>query len=227
MRPASHADRAAATDFAQGCRAPAYSARVPPGDHYFTSRPASPDERSTVTVRLAGRDVEVEAAPGVFSPGRIDLGTQVLLRTVPAPPPSGNLLDVGCGWGPVALSLALLSPGARVWAVDVNERALDLVRRSADRLGLDVVAALPDEVPEDVRFAALWSNPPIRVGKDALHALLDRWLPRLAPGATAHLVVQRNLGADSLQRWLVDRGWPTERTASAKGYRVLQVGPTG
>ncbi|SMF33640.1 16S RNA G1207 methylase RsmC [Cellulosimicrobium cellulans J34] len=208
-------------------------------DHYFTARPASAAERRTISVRLAGRDVEVEVASGVFSPGRLDLGTQVLLRTAPALDDvlaaragggPAHVLDLGCGWGPVALTMALEAPGATVWAVDVNERALDLVRRNAQRLGLaNVRAAVPDEVPDDVRFAALWSNPPIRVGKDVLHAMLLHWLPRLAPGASAHLVVQRNLGSDSLQRWLAEAlppllpGATVGRAASAKGFRVLEV----
>ena len=196
-------------------------------DHYFTAEPASADERRTVEVELAGRRLTVETAAGVFSPDHVDLGTQVLLRNVPEPPAEGDLLDLGCGWGPVALELALRSPGARVWAVDVNRRTLDLVARNAARAGAaGVRAAEPDEVPDDVRFAAIWSNPPIRVGKDALHALLLRWLPRLAPGGSAWLVVGRNLGADSLQRWLAAQlpEYRVERAASAKGFRVLVVG---
>jgi 16S rRNA G1207 methylase RsmC len=203
-------------------------------DHYFTARPASSDERRTLTVRLAGRDVEVETAGGVFSPGRVDLGTQVLLRTVPdLPAGASDVLDLGCGWGPVALTMALeardTAPGARVWAVDVNERSLDLVARNAARLGVEVEARLPDDVPADVRFDTIWSNPPIRVGKEALHELLVRWLPRLRPGGDAWLVVQRNLGADSLQAWLAawlaehQDGATVERAASAKGFRVLRV----
>lgn len=194
-------------------------------DHYFTAQPASAAERRTLAVRLAGRDVEVETAGGIFSPGRIDLGTSVLLRHVPAPPTTGDLLDLGCGWGPLALTMALESPQARVWAVDVNERALDLVRTNARRLGLtNVEAVRPDEVPDDVAFAACWSNPPIRVGKDVLHQLMRTWMPRLAQDAVAHLVVQRNLGADSLAAWLVrELGVRVERRASAKGFRVLDV----
>lgn len=196
-----------------------------PEDHYFAAEPASPAERSTMLVSLAGRDLRVHTAAGVFSGSRIDLGTQVLLRAVPAPPAEGHLLDLGCGWGPVALTLALVSPGATVWAVDVNRRALDLVRRTAADLGLDNVrAAEPDEVPAGVRFAAIWSNPPIRIGKPALHDLLDRWLGRLAEDGAAWLVVQRNLGSDSLAAWLAERGHPVERAASAKGFRVLHVG---
>ncbi len=199
-------------------------------DHYFSAEPTSADERRTITVQLAGRDVAVRTAAGVFSPGRVDLGTQVLLRTVPAPPASGDLLDLGCGWGPIALTMALQSPGARVWAVDVNRRALDLLGRTAADLGLrNVRAVTPDDVPADVRFSVVWSNPPIRVGKAELHAMLDLWLGRLSgAGAAAHLVVQRNLGADSLQRWIGEElagthGLVVERVASAKGFRVLRV----
>jgi len=194
-------------------------------DHYFTAAPASADERRRLRVRLAGREVEVDVAPGIFSPGGLDKGTVVLLDEAPAPPPTGTFLDLGCGWGPVALTLALRSPGATVWALDVNERALDLTRRTAAALGLDGVrATTADGIPGDVRFDLIWSNPPIRVGKAVLHDLLRTWLPRLAPSGVAHLVVQRNLGSDSLQRWIgTDLGMPCTRLTSSKGFRVLEV----
>ncbi|GAA4403842.1 methyltransferase [Fodinibacter luteus] len=196
-------------------------------DHYFTAAPASADERRRVRVRLAGREVEVEVAPGVFSPGGVDKGTAVLLDEAPDPPPTGTFLDLGCGWGPLALTLGLHSPAATVHAVDVNERALDLVRRNAAALGLDGVrASTPDGIPEAVRLDLIWSNPPIRVGKVALHALLRTWLPRLAPDGVAYLVVQRNLGSDSLQRWIeADLAMPCRRFASSRGFRVLEVRP--
>jgi 16S rRNA G1207 methylase RsmC len=201
-------------------------------EHYFTARPGSADDLRPLSVRLAGTDLSLVTAGGVFSPDRVDLGTQVLLREVPDPPADGDLLDLGCGWGPVSLSLALLSPGARVWGVDVNERSLDLLRRNAAAAGVSNVRAVrPDEVPADVRFAALWSNPPIRVGKAALHEMLLHWLPRLRPGASAYLVVQRNLGSDSLHRWLDETvgpdGYAVSRHASAKGFRVLHVRAPG
>lgn len=196
------------------------------GDHYFTAEPATPQQRRDLAVVLAGREVTVEVAAGVFSPGRVDPGTRVLLDAVPPPPAEGDLVDLGCGWGPVALTMALRAPGARVWAVDVNERALDLVRTNAARLGLDGVRAVtPDEVPADLVVDALWSNPPVRVGKAVLHDLLRTWTARLRAGAQAHLVVQKNLGSDSLHRWLAtELGLDVERVASSKGYRVLRVG---
>jgi 16S rRNA G1207 methylase RsmC len=197
-------------------------------EHYFTADPVSAGDLRPLNVRLVGRELRLVTSGGVFSPDRVDTGTQGLLREAPDPPASGNLLDVGCGWGALTLSLALLSPHAGVWGVDVNQRALDLVRRNAAAAGAtNVTAALPDDVPDDVRFDAIWSNPPIRVGKQALHALLLHWVPRLAPGAAAYLVVQRHLGSDSLQRWLDEQlgpdGYEVSRHSSAKGYRILQV----
>jgi 16S rRNA G1207 methylase RsmC len=197
-------------------------------DHYFTAQPASPDEQRSLRVRLAGREVTVRTAPGIFSPDGLDKGTAVLLREVPDPPAEGDLLDLGCGWGPVGLTLALLSPGARVWAVDVNERSLALAQANARALGAEHLRAVrPQDVPEEVRFAAIWSNPPIRVGKAVLHEMLLHWLPRLEAGGTAYLVVQKNLGSDSLQRWLAEHLPPGQfsvsRHASDKGFRVLAV----
>ncbi|MGA0568659.1 class I SAM-dependent methyltransferase [Rathayibacter sp. KR2-224] len=201
------------------------------GEHYFTSRPGGDAKIHPLRVRLAGRELELVTAAGIFSPDRIDAGTQVLLADAPAAPATGDLLDLGCGWGPVALTLALESPEATVWAVDVNERALDVVRRNAESLGLsNVNAVVPEDVPDAVSFAAIWSNPPIRIGKSELHDLLLQWLPRLAVDADAWLVVQRNLGSDSLQRWLetaLSDELRVRRASSSKGYRVLHVHRAG
>lgn len=195
-------------------------------DHYFSSQPSSEMVLRSLPVTLAGRDVEVQTAGGVFSPSALDIGTRVLLGSVPPPPPGGDLLDLGCGWGPIALSLALESPRATVWAVDVNERALELTRRNAQSLGLtNVNAVRPEDVPAGLTFRTIWSNPPIRVGKNELHGMLTAWLPRLADASDAWLVVARNLGADSLQRWIEAEldDLRVQRTATSKGFRVLKV----
>lgn len=196
-------------------------------DHYFTAAPASPENLRRIRVTLAGRERELTTAGGVFSPDHLDVGTSVLLGNTPPPPPGGHLLDLGCGWGPISLSLALQSPHATIWAVDVNERALDLVRRNAEELSLDNVNAVtPDDVPDDLVFRTIRSNPPIRVGKSQLHGLLERWVPRLDERSDAFFVVSRNLGSDSLQRWLAatfDTGYSVYRAATARGFRVLKV----
>ena len=202
----------------------------PVDDHYFTAAPASADERRPLGVELAGRRVTVATAGGIFSPDRVDTGTGVLLHEAPPPPATGTFLDLGCGWGPLALSLAMLAPEATVYAVDVNERSLALTRANADTLGVGdrVVVARPQDVPQDVYFDLVWSNPPIRVGKAVLHDVLRAWLPRLTGDGAAYLVVQRNLGSDSLQRWIADEGGALEglacgRYETARGFRVLRV----
>lgn len=198
------------------------------GDHYFTADPSAPSRPGSVRLRTDGVELTLATDAGVFSNGRVDRGTKVLLDSAPMPAPRGPLLDVGCGYGPIALTLAARRRRLPVWAVDLNTRALGLTRDNAAAAGLgNVTACHPDEVPADLTFAGIYSNPPIRSGKPALHALLLHWLPRLMPGGRAYLVVAKNLGSDSLQRWLVGCGWPTERRVSEKGYRVLEVAPPG
>ncbi|MFY9914822.1 MAG: methyltransferase [Nocardioidaceae bacterium] len=194
-------------------------------DHYFSADPDSIEKRQPVTAVVWGRELRLESATGVFSAGRVDIGTAVLFRETAPPTRPGSYLDLGCGYGVIACALAGSQADATVWAVDVNERALRLCRDNARALGLAdrIRPVLPDEVPADVEFDEIWSNPPIRIGKAALHALLLRWLPRLSSEGRAVLVVGKNLGADSLQRWIDEQGFPCRRLASAKGFRVLEV----
>jgi 16S rRNA (guanine1207-N2)-methyltransferase len=197
---------------------------VPEG-HYFDQEPAAASDRRAVPLVLPDLSVTLTTDRGVFARDAVDPGTKLLLLDGPPPPPEGDLLDLGCGYGPIAVALARRAPGARVWAVDVNRRALGLCAENAAAAGVEVRTATPDEVPADVRFAGIWSNPPVRIGKQALHGLLGTWLDRLAPDGRAALVVHRHLGADSLARWLTAEGRPTTRTGSRMGYRLLEVHP--
>jgi 16S rRNA (guanine1207-N2)-methyltransferase len=195
-------------------------------DHYFSAEPAAPARHSTIEFTVAGRQYALAVASGVFSAGRLDPGTAVLLRKgdLPTAATIGTLLDLGCGYGPIACVLASEAPAATVYAVDVNARARELAAENAATLGLTQLRVrAPDEIPDDVTFAEIWSNPPTHVGKAELHALLERWLPRLAPGGVAWLVINRHLGGDSLHTWLVSRGWNVQRIASQRGFRVLRV----
>ncbi|WP_173056636.1 class I SAM-dependent methyltransferase [Phytohabitans houttuyneae] len=197
------------------------------GEHYFTAQPSVGEHRRDVEFTAGGREYALVTAGGVFSAERLDPGTAVLLRKAPLPAAgaAGPFLDLGCGYGPIACVLATSAPRATVYAVDVNERARTLAAENAARLGAgNVRVVAPEDVADGVRFAEIWSNPPIRIGKAELHAMLDRWLPRLAPGGVGWLVVARHLGGDSLQRWLEEQGHRVERHASQKGYRVLKVG---
>ncbi|MBP8919213.1 MAG: methyltransferase [Micropruina sp.] len=192
--------------------------------HYF-AEPTGPERRRTVDVRFWDTDWRFSTANEVFSADGLDLGTAVLLRSSAAPDGAGRLLDLGCGWGVLAVALASACPGAVVDAVDVNPRALALCADNARAHGVGdrVRPLLPADADPSATYDEIWSNPPIRIGKQALHDLLLTWLPRLKPDGVARLVVGRNLGADSLQRWLTGQGWRCERTASAKGFRVFTV----
>ena len=194
-------------------------------DHYFTADPQVTFRRAPVSAHVWGHELHLVSGSGVFAQGRVDTGTAVLFRETD-PPADGprTFLDLGCGYGVIGLAIAVALPAARVWAVDVNERAVLLANENAAALGVTdrYTAVTPDAVPGGLTFDEVWSNPPIRVGKEALHALLLRWLPQLAPDGRAVMVVGKNLGADSLQRWLGEQGYPTSRRASAKGFRVLE-----
>ncbi len=196
------------------------------GEQYFASTPRSARVDRTVPLTLPDLHLELRTDRGVFSGERIDPGTRVLLLEAPSPAPTVQAaLDLGCGYGPIALTLAHRAPAATVWAVDVNERARELCATNAAAAGLAdrIVVAAPDDVDPAVRFDLIWSNPPVRIGKPALHDLLDRWLARLTPEGKAVLVVQKHLGADSLARRLTDEGWTVRRLASRQAYRILEV----
>jgi 16S rRNA (guanine1207-N2)-methyltransferase len=192
--------------------------------HYFEAQPLAAHRPGLVRVVLPDVYLELDTDSGVFSPGRLDPGTRLLLEEAPKPPASGDILDLGCGYGPIACVLAARSPGVTVWAVDVNERALGLCARNAKTAGLrNIRCVVPDDPDIPAQFAGIWSNPPVRIGKAALHDLLLSWLARLTPGARASLVMGRNLGADSLHSWLERQGWPVTRLAARSGYRLLLV----
>lgn len=191
---------------------------------YFEAEPGTPSHRSQVELRLPDATVALTVDRGVFSSSRVDPGTMALLRAVPRPAATGNLLDLGCGYGPIACTLARRSPAATVWAVDVNRRAVGLAETNATALGLgNVRACEPGDVPSSLELAEVWSNPPIRIGKPALHRLLTDWLPRLGARGRALLVIHKHLGGDSLAGWLTTWGWKVDRLGSKQGYRVLEV----
>ena len=193
-------------------------------EHYFSADPSVPFARETFTAEVWGHRLTIETGSGVFSRGHLDHATAVLFKEL-EPPVQGQFLDLGCGYGVIGLAIARAVPLASVIGVDVNERALLLANDNARAAGLDprFVACTPEQVPSDQVFDEIWSNPPIRIGKEALHELLLTWLPRLSPTGRLVMVVGKNLGADSLQRWLTEQGCPTERPASSKGFRVLET----
>lgn len=193
-------------------------------EHYFSADPSVAFERIPLSASVWDLDLDLVSGSGVFAKGRLDIGTSVLFKETD-PPAGGRILDLGCGYGIIGLACALAAPSAQVTGVDVNERAVLLANENAARLrvGDRYRAATPPEIDPGETYDEIWSNPPIRIGKPALHELLLTWLPRLAPGGRAVMVVGKNLGGDSLQRWITDQGFPTTRIGSAKGFRVLET----
>lgn len=192
---------------------------------YFEDDPSVASEPRPVEVALPDVSFTLTADRGVFSSEHLDAGTKLLLLEAPSFDDEQTILDLGCGWGPIACVTAVRAPQATVWAVDVNERARALTTANAAAVGAAdrVMVSSPDDVPADLRFDRILSNPPIRIGKRALHELLTRWLSRLAPGGRAHLVVQKHLGSDSLADWLRAEGYTVERLKSRSGFRILEV----
>lgn len=198
--------------------------------HYFSddvddSNVAS--QPSTVALKVPGMTAALATDRGVFSAGQVDTGTRLLLIEGPPPVPGDRVIvDVGAGYGPITVTLAKRNPEATIWAVEVNPRARQLCENNAAALGLtNVRVVTPEEVPDDLVVDRIWSNPPIRIGKSALRQLLTFWLDRLAPAGSAHLVVQKNLGADSLAKWMTAQGYGVERRAAQKGFRILDITP--
>ncbi len=193
--------------------------------HYFDATPGADSKPRIIEVTLPDVFLRLRTDSGVFSADRLDPGTSVLLRHHPVIGPEvQTLLDLGCGYGPIALSAAKRAPWATVLGVDVNQRALGLARTNAiDNECPSAAFEHVDDVDPERRFDLILSNPPIRIGKAALHELLETWLDRLTPEGRAHLVVQKHLGADSLARWLTTNGWHTERLMSQKAFRLLEV----
>ncbi|MGD9959082.1 class I SAM-dependent methyltransferase [Nocardioides sp.] len=196
-------------------------------DHYFSADPGVPFTRAPFSCEVWGRTLDLVSGSGVYSKGRLDIGTAILFRETRPPtglPSGAHILDLGCGYGVIGLAIALHTD-AVVTGVEVNERAILLAGENAEALGVAdrFRASTPDAIDPAQQYDEIWSNPPIRIGKEALHELLLTWLPRLTPGGRAVMVVGKNLGADSLQRWLGDQGFPTTRLASAKGFRVLET----
>ena len=194
--------------------------------HYFSEDPEVERREREVVFEVGGKVISAKSVSGTFSTSGLDQGTKVLLTLHEYFPKTGEVLDIGSGWGPIALSIASLCPKTKVFAVDVNGRAISQTKENASRLGLtNVFAYLPEQLDKNLEFDAIWSNPPIRIGKKALHALMRDYLPRLKGGGSAYLVVQKQLGAESFQKWLSTefQGFEVSKVANSKGYRVIRA----
>ncbi|MEK9577838.1 MAG: methyltransferase [Aquiluna sp.] len=195
-------------------------------EHYFSADPSAPAKLTELEIEVGGEVLQLSASSGTFSSERLDPGTRVLLGLQELFPTDGIVLDLGCGWGPIGLSIAKLQPATQVIGVDVNQRSVELANSNAKRNGLENFTAFLDrDLDPNLDIDHIWSNPPIRIGKENLHDLLRTYMSRLNPTGDAYLVVQKQLGAESLQRWIAQQ-WPERevtKVENSKGFRVIRI----
>lgn len=191
---------------------------------YFANKPDVAHDIQELNVKLLGHSFKLLSDAGVFSKNGVDFGTQVLLNALDySNEISGNLLDVGCGYGPIGLSLAKSTQRA-VTMIDVNERAIDLSQKNAENNQINNVNIFQSNLFENVtgHFAGIISNPPIRAGKKVVHEILATSYDYLLPQGTLTIVIQKKQGAASAQKKMNDVFGNVEIIAKRKGYFILQ-----
>lgn len=194
-------------------------------DHYFSRRPEAAHDRKMVETELRGRSFRFVTDAGVFSREGVDFGSRLLIEHVQLPD-DARVLDMGCGWGPIGIALSFAVPRGKVTLADVNERALALARENA---GLNGAAGI--EIVESDLFVGLAgrtfthivTNPPIRAGKQTVHALFEQAAAHLQTGGELWVVIQKKQGAPSARRKLASLFTEVREAARARGYHVYQA----
>ena len=197
--------------------------------HYYSRNPSSESRRDVIIYELNRSKLEFYTDSGVFSKRRVDFGTDLLIRSLP--PLSGKILDLGCGYGVAGISAALLNPGADVWFIDVNERAIGLCRENYARLaaglktGTDNRFLCSDGFTEygGSSFDAIMTNPPVRTGKTNVFRLYAEAYGRLRVGGAFFVVIQKKQGMESTRAELLRLYGNCADIARKSGYHVLQA----
>ena len=196
-------------------------------NHYYTKNPETESKEASWTFPLRGREFRFISDSGVFSKKTVDFGSRLLIETFRLNEEvAGDILDVGCGYGPMGLALAYAYPARLVEMVDVNERAMSLARRNAEANNIRNVKVYEsntyDQVPQERQFAAIVSNPPIRAGKQVVHCILSEAHTHLLLGGTLTVVIQKKQGAPSAEQKMLDVFGNVAVIARAKGYWIIQ-----
>lgn len=192
-------------------------------EHYFSRRPSAEPRYGVISVGLRGRFFEFLTSSGVFSKKRIDLGTRLLVESMLLPE-SGNVLDLGCGYGVVGVVVAVLNPRLQVFLVDINERAVRLARENAKRNGARNVvfeSGFLYEPVDDVRFDAIFSNPPVSAGLKVVLPIVEQAPLHLVSGGVLEVVVRSKIGGKRLSETMEETFGSVKVLARGSGYRVL------
>lgn len=194
-------------------------------DHYYSSKPTSESNRETWQTKINGNSFTYTTDAGVFSKSAVDQGSEVLMLTgAEQNYPEGNILDLGCGYGPIGIYLGQTFPDRMIEMVDVNERALELAKLNADQNDVSNVRIYQSYLYEEVEnkeFAAILSNPPIRAGKKVVHEILEKAFDHLIVGGQLLIVIQKKQGAPSAKKKMEEVFGNVERINLDKGYWIL------
>jgi 16S rRNA (guanine1207-N2)-methyltransferase len=194
-------------------------------EHYYTSKPSTRHDVHCLDATLRGRKLKLETDAGVFSKKGVDFGSELLIETMNFSS-EAKVLDVGCGYGPIGLSAALLASGGHVTMVDVNERAVELAKRNAELNQIANVTVLQSDRLEAVRgrqFDVVLTNPPIRAGKETVHSIFEQAHDALVSGGTLWVVIQKKQGAPSAWAKLESLFAEVEEVERDKGYWILKA----
>ncbi|PRO64618.1 class I SAM-dependent methyltransferase [Alkalicoccus urumqiensis] len=198
-------------------------------EHYYSRRPGTESRKETIELDISGKSMPFWVDRGVFSRGGLDFGSRLLLESWEAPSVDGPVLDAGCGWGPLGLTIASWCPEREVVLVDINERSAELSRANAERQRLGNVTVRQQNLMEGEEpgtYAAVVTNPPIRAGKDVVFQLYEGAWEVLRPGGVLYVVIQKKQGAPSTKQKLQDLGFHVETKAKSKGYFIFAAEKT-
>ncbi len=191
-------------------------------DHYFSASPESAHRYAETIYTYRGQELRFTTDAGVFSRGEVDFGTEVLLRALPEVM-SGRVLDLGCGWGPVGVSVGKAYPDCHIVMSDVNERALELAGKNASRNGVPAETHLSDGL-ENVpgSFDYILTNPPIRAGKQVIYRLFADSAAKLNAGGRLYIVIRKQQGAESALKYLKTVYEKVETIEKSGGFWVIR-----
>lgn len=196
--------------------------------HYYDENPEVESDESLFTYSYNNHDIELITDAGVFSKGKIDFGSDLLVRTflnAHPPGPTKHILDVGCGYGPIGLMIAKVSPHHEITMVDVNQRALALAKRNQQKNHIDNVEIAESDglsQVEDQTFDFILTNPPIRAGKSVVHGILNDAYSKLKQDGELYVVIQKKQGMPSAKKKMQETFDNVEVVEKSKGYYILR-----
>lgn len=195
-------------------------------DHYYTSNPGTPHQRKLLLVAVGDQNLTLNSDAGVFSKNSLDYGSKVLIEAMDIAQ-EDEVLDVGCGYGPIGLIAAKKAKQGHVTMVDINSRAVELAKENATLNKISNVTILESDLfsalKEEQRFDVVLTNPPIRAGKVVVHAIFEGAFDRLKDGGSLWVVIQKKQGAPSAKAKLESLFNSVEEITKDKGYRIFKA----